>query len=152
MLHNPSTADGDRDDPTSRRGIGFAKQWGASHMVFVNPFAGRATEPKDLWRMNDPVGPLNMQYIVNLAVAVAASDGWFVFAWGAINPPAALRDRVREHLWDVEDSVRAYCRDIRCLGLTKSADPRHPLYLPADTPLQKWGCSVPQDSAPHPLV
>jgi hypothetical protein len=138
MLHNPSTADADHDDPTSRRGIGFASRWGASLMTFVNPFAGRATKPADLWKMDDPVGPSNMQYIVNLAMAVSMSGGFFVFAWGAINPPSALRARVRQHLWDVEDSVYAYCRDIRCLGVTAAGDPRHPLYLSYDTPLQTW--------------
>lgn len=139
LLHNPSTADAENEDPTSRRGIGFAKLWNAGRMVFANPFAGRATKPADLWKMDDPVGPENMQYIVNLAVEVAASGGFFVFAWGAVNPPAALRRQVRQHLYETEDCVRAYCPDVRCLGTTsKSGDPRHPLYLAANTPLQKW--------------
>lgn len=44
LLHNPSTADAENEDPTSRRGIGFAKLWNAGRMVFANPFAGRATQ------------------------------------------------------------------------------------------------------------
>jgi hypothetical protein len=138
MLHNPSTADATRDDPTSRRGVNFARAWNCGHMVFVNPFAGRATKTNDLWKMDDPVGPDNAQHIVNLAAEVAASGGWFVFAWGAVNPPAVLRTNVRQHLHDVEDCVRAYCRDIRCLGTTVLGDPLHPLYLAANTLLRPW--------------
>lgn len=152
MLHNPSTADADNEDPTSRRGIGFAKSWGAGHMTFVNPFAGRAAKPSDLWRMHDPVGPDNMRYIATVAVEVAASGGFFVFAWGAVSPPAALRDRVYDHLRDVQDIVYRYCTDMRCLGLTKSGDPKHPLYLSSATPLKDWGCRPPRNcmKAPNP--
>jgi hypothetical protein len=45
-LHNPSTADENTDDPTLRRGIGFARTWGAGRLIFVNPWAGCATNPK----------------------------------------------------------------------------------------------------------
>jgi len=138
MLHNPSTANAEQDDPTSRRGIGFAQRWNAGRMVFVNPFAGIATQPIDLWKMDDPVGPDNTSHIAAVALEVTNSKGFFVFAWGAISPPAVLRDKVREHLHDVEVSVRAYCVDIRCFGRTQSGDPRHPLYLRNDTCLQNW--------------
>jgi hypothetical protein len=138
MLHNPSTADADHEDPTSRRGMGFARSWGAGHMVFINPFAGRATKPSDLWRMSDPVGPDNAHHIVNVAADAAATGGFFVFAWGAVNPPVALREKVHAHLFDIEDCVRAYCSDVRCLGTTAAGDPRHPLYLAANTQLQEW--------------
>lgn len=138
MLHNPSTADAEHDDPTSCRGIGFARSWGAGRMVFVNPFAGRATKPQDLWKMRDPVGPDNARHIATVAAEVAASGGFFVFAWGAINPPAVLRDRVYAHLHEIEEVVYAYCSDVRCLGRVTGGDPRHPLYLAKTTKLIPW--------------
>src|SRR6202034_4694718 len=75
-LHNPSTADGDKDDPTSRRGIGYARASGASRLVYVNPWAGRATKPGDLWKMTDPVGPMNDHYLRIVADEVAQSGGF----------------------------------------------------------------------------
>lgn len=135
MLHNPSTADADRDDPTSRRGIGFARRWNAGHMVFVNPFAGRATNPKDLWKMDDPIGPENDFYIRQVANEVAISGGFFVFAWGAVNPPARLRTMVRERLVLVEAIVHQEDARIRCFGWTQGGHPKHPLYLRNDAEL-----------------
>jgi hypothetical protein len=138
MLHNPSCAGEENNDPTARRGIGFAARWGGGRLIFVNPFAGIATKPKDLWLMNDPIGPDNMRHIATVATDVARSGGFFVFAWGAINPPKALRTRVRQQLWNVEDTVQKYCSDIRCFGRTMHNDPKHPLYLSNDSFLQPW--------------
>ena len=43
---NPSTADEQVDDPTVRRCIRFAKDWGYDAMWMMNIFAFRATDPK----------------------------------------------------------------------------------------------------------
>ena len=56
---NPSTADHRRDDPTIRRCIGFARDWGYSGLCVANLFAFRATYPRDLFAADDPVGPRN---------------------------------------------------------------------------------------------
>lgn len=141
LLHNPSTAGADNDDPTSRRGIGFAARWGAGRLVFVNPFAGCATRPHELWAMADPVGPDNARHIATVAQEVERSGGFFVFAWGAINPPRPLRQCVQRHLHEIEDIVRHYCHDVRCLGHTKSGGPKHPLYLTNDAVLMPYGRS-----------
>lgn len=137
-LHNPSTADGERDDPTSRRGIGYAKSWGAGLLVYVNPWAGRATKPDDLWKMADPVGPMNDFYIGQVAREVTTSGGFFVFAWGAVAPPRRLRHAVSDRLHAFERIVRSNGCDVRALGLTKDGQPRHPLYLRADAKPEPW--------------
>jgi hypothetical protein len=131
-LHNPSTADAEKEDPTSRRGIGFSMLWGAGKMVFVNPWAGRATKPDDLWKMADPIGPDNDFHIAAVAREVATTGGFFVFAWGAVSPPRALRYAVTKRLHAFQKIVRDQGCDIRSLGLTKDGHPRHPLYLRAD--------------------
>ena len=56
VLLSPSTADADTDDPTLRKRVGFAKAHRYGGVVLVNLFAWRATDPKQLRIVNDPVG------------------------------------------------------------------------------------------------
>ena len=68
---NPSTADEQEDDPTVRRCIGFARNWNFGGLILVNLFAYRSTDPADLLRVDDPVGPGNDKHIL----ASAAGQG-----------------------------------------------------------------------------
>lgn len=56
VLLQPSTADAERDDPTNRRGMGFARDAGFGSLVFVNLFALRSPDPRTLRAARDPVG------------------------------------------------------------------------------------------------
>lgn len=137
-LHNPSTATAEEDDPTWRRGRGFAQSWGAGKVIYVNPWAGRATSPRDLWTLADPIGPDNDRHIANVAHEVVETRGFFVFAWGAIAPPQALRYAANNRLHAFNRIVRDAGCEIRALGTTKAGQPRHPLYLAKDTQLEPW--------------
>lgn len=137
-LHNPSTATKDESDPTWRRGLGYATAWGAGKVVYVNAWAGRATNPDDLWKMSDPVGADNDRHISAVACEVAETGGFFVFAWGAVSPPRALRHSVSNRLHAFNKLVRAQGCDIRALGTTKGGQPRHPLYLRKDAQPEPW--------------
>lgn len=128
-LHNPSIANGDIVDPTWRRGIGYGTRWGAGKVVYVNPWAAVATKPEALWKMPDPVGPMNDFHIAAVAREVAETGGFFVFAWGAVSPPRHLKYAVTSRLHAFEKIVRDAGCDIRALGLTKAGQPRHPLYM-----------------------
>ena len=149
-LHNPSTAGIENDDPTSRRGIGFTRAWGGSRLIFVNPWAGRATKPADLWKMADPVGPDNDQHIVDAASECWATGGFMVAAWGACNPPAAIRATAHARLMHVADLIRSTGCELRALAVNADGSPKHPLYVRADAVPQIW-VRPGLPSPPHPI-
>ncbi|MGC1272634.1 MAG: DUF1643 domain-containing protein [Planctomycetaceae bacterium] len=120
---NPSTADDQRDDPTVRRCLGFAERWGFGSLTLVNLFAYRTTDPSALSDVDDPIGPDNDRWI---AVEQVRADR-IVAAWG--NHGA---------LFSRDAAVLAGLDDVHCLGVTKAGCPRHPLYLSAKTPLQRF--------------
>lgn len=122
VMLNPSTADAEQDDPTIRRCMGYARSWGYDGITVVNLYALRSTDPRQLWRADDPIGPSNDQYLTTAAMRAALDDAPIVAAWGA----NARSDRVL--------AVRALrCMDrLSVLALTKAGTPRHPLYLRAD--------------------
>jgi hypothetical protein len=128
VMLNPSTADAELDDPTIRRCIGFAKREGRGGIVVVNLFAGRATQPADLFKMPEPVGPNNyyqwMSWLRHEATKV-------VCAWGA--EPAAAKQAKDFRRFAGEEGVELWC-----LGKTKDGHPRHPLYLKSDAPLERY--------------
>ena len=72
VLLNPSTADDERDDPTVRRCVDFARRLGFGGLEVVNLYAYVATDPDDLRRAGHPVGPENDQHI---ATCVTDSRG-----------------------------------------------------------------------------
>jgi len=121
VMLNPSTADGTIDDPTIRRIVDFAQRWGFGSAYVFNLYAYRATDPKALKPLSyeERFGPGN-----TWALHRARNDfPVTVAAWGSnrIDPvPVALQ---------------SYDSPLMCLGTTKGGEPKHPLYLPKDTPL-----------------
>lgn len=115
---NPSTADEHKDDPTVRRCIKFAKDWGYSGMYMLNLFALRATDPRVMMSHHEPVGRRNDEEIVRYC----GIAGIVIAAWGNHG----------KHL-DRDAHVLRLIPNIHHLGLTKSGCPRHPLYLRATT-------------------
>jgi hypothetical protein len=129
IMLNPSTATATEDDPTIRRCIGFSREWGYRQLYILNLYAFRATDPKELLKTKDPVGPENDDYtrsILSLADLV-------VCAWGT---KTAEVDKGRAP--DVAALARATKKPIRCLGTTKDGHPKHPLYLAANTKLVEF--------------
>lgn len=115
---NPSTADAEKDDPTIRREIGFARDLGFGRLVKVNAYGWRSTDPKGLWKCADPNGPDNWTHVVEEACAARK----FVAAWG---------NNIR--LADEHALVTILLRagvNICAFSLTKDGHPGHPLYLP----------------------
>lgn len=119
---NPSTADESENDPTIRRCMRFAKDWGYAGLLMVNLFAYRATKPEDMMAATGPVGGRNDAWLT----AVDSASAMVVAAWGA-----------KGGFMGRDKQVRALIPNMKCLRLTKDGHPGHPLYLPAScTPIE----------------
>jgi hypothetical protein len=124
---NPSTADATADDPTIRRCMGFARAWRFGGLIVVNLFAYRATDPRILRSVDDPIGSRNNGTIQ----AHCLSAQRIVAAWGI---HGSLADRAQH--------VLRFLHQPYCLGVTKRGSPRHPLYLAARTRLRIYPRSL----------
>jgi hypothetical protein len=123
ILLNPSTADEQRDGPTIRRCIGFARAWKFGSLEVVNLFAYRATDAKELLKVSDPVGEENNCFLVEAVERCST----VVVGWGIKGTLLGRGSQVLQLL--------AGRKDVYCLGITKDGHPRHPLYVKGDTVL-----------------
>lgn len=122
---NPSTADETNNDPTVTRCIKYAERWGYGGLIMTNIFAYRSTDPNILLRVEDPIGPENMYALTHYA----RYSKLIVAAWGNWG---FLKDQGRQ--------VRQLLVDQRLhiLGLNKTGEPKHPLYLKSDLQPVLW--------------
>lgn len=127
VMLNPSTADGEQDDPTIRRCVGFAKRLGFDRLDVVNLFAYRATKPAELLRLNHGDEPWGIDNERQIARALDLA-GMVVCAWGAHGGHLGQDETVLGWL----DSHNHRDAPVMALGLTNEGFPRHPLYLPSD--------------------
>ena len=129
IMLNPSTADGERDDPTIRRCIGYARDWGYGGFYVCNLFGYRATEPTDLLNVKDPIGELNLDYIK----AKSKKVDKVVCAWG--NKP--ILKRLLQDTSALE-MLKFIKHKLYFLELSKEGVPKHPLYLKSELKPIKW--------------
>jgi hypothetical protein len=133
---NPSTASEMVDDPTVRREVirtsaglsvpGHEFRPGSYYKVNIMDY--RATEPERLLEIDHPSSPWNLLEIGRLAKKAEI----VIAAWGAVHP------RLRSHAYQVSTLLRRLEIPVYCLGLTKEGFPRHPLYIAAGVPLQRF--------------
>jgi len=120
---NPSTANEKIDDPTIRRCINYAQNWGYGSLLMVNLFAYRATSPSELKNVKNPIGNDNDLHIIELSKKADLA----VAAWG--NKGSYLnRDK----------EVKKIIPILMCLKINKSGQPAHPLYQKKDLKLIKY--------------
>ena len=117
---NPSTADDKTDDPTLRRIMGFSHKWGFSGVTVINLFAWRSQNPRELRKVEDPVGPRNNYWLKKLSHGTEP----VVAAWGN---GGGFRGRNQFAL--------ATVAQLYCFGKTGQGHPRHPLYAPVNSPI-----------------
>lgn len=120
---NPSTADETLNDPTIRRCIAFAKDWGYSGLCMTNIFAYRVTDPAVMKAVADPVGPDNDRWLAQCAERA----GVVIAAWGTHGV----------HMGRAE-TVKRLLPSLSYLRLTKDGHPGHPLYLPGNLTPSAW--------------
>lgn len=111
IMHNPSTADHTSDDPTMKRVINYAKDWGYGGVFVGNLYAFRSKCPKDLLNVDNPEGEDNRQEVCSLIELVET----IVYAWG---------NNKKEPDWLREKVDIPYCIDVGVNGI-----PKHPLHL-----------------------
>lgn len=124
VMLNPSTADATIDDPTIRRCITFAHSWGYGAIYVLNLFAFRATDPRELLRTADPIGPDNHIYLKCWGMSADIR----IAAWGA-----------HGGLLYQNEVVRDIIPRLHYLKLNKDGLPAHPLYLPGSLVPIPWG-------------
>ena len=126
---NPSTADAVVNDPTCAREWTFTRREGYDGMVKTNVGDYRATDPKMLLASGVEVSsPANLPTIRR----VAAGADKVVLCHGKLNRALATAGR------DLVEALTGDGIDLWCFGTNADGSPKHPLYLPGDTPLIRW--------------
>lgn len=129
VMLNPSTADGENNDPTTDKCEGFARRWGYGSLEIVNLFAFRSKKPTDLKKLTaiNAIGPENYNHLKR---AIQAAEK-IVIGWGenGVIHNCSKNPYLLMLLDDYKDKVY-------CFGKTANGQPLHPLYLSYDKPLQ----------------
>ncbi|QGM45579.1 DUF1643 domain-containing protein [Methylocystis heyeri] len=114
---NPSTADADQDDNTSRVCIKYAERWGYGGLLIGNLFAYRSVDKSVIKKVNDPIGPENDEWLRKLQDEASL----IVCAWG---DDGGYRMR--------DESVLSFIKAPHYLVRLNSGRPGHPLYKSQD--------------------
>lgn len=122
IMLNPSTADETNNDPTIRRCIRYAKEWGYGGLYVCNLFSYRATKPLDLLNTEEPIGEENYMYIKQIAEQVDK----VICAWG--NKHIVKKILTHQNPLELLDFISS---KLYCIELSKDGTPKHPLYLKA---------------------
>lgn len=118
IMHNPSTADADKDDQTIRRLVNFVKSLDFGGFYVCNLCAERSKDPKVIQHTDNLIDEKNIEHIQSTLELVEK----VVYAWGnKKEEPSWLYDLMKEK------KIRPYC-----LGVSKKGIPFHPLYKRLD--------------------
>lgn len=126
VMLNPSTADATVDDPTIRRCIDFAKDNGYGGIDVCNLYGYRATDPKDLFKQDDPVGEGNDNYLHHMSLKYKT----ILVAWGTKAP--------LERVHEVHEILTFNGAKLMCLNVNRDTSPKHPLYCSRASKLREW--------------
>ena len=120
IMLNPSTADAENDDPTIARCLKRAFMLGFDGIEIGNLYAYRATDPKKMKAADDPVGTENDKELAK----IASRCDMIILGWGNHAEPIRAKE--------VMEELRGVNSRLFCLGMTKSGQPKHPLYVGYD--------------------
>ncbi len=111
---NPSIADESTDDPTLMKCLKYAKTWGYDGVRIANLFAYVASEPSEMKKAENPIGPDNDAWLVKLSKEASL----VIAAWGN---DGSFQGRSQQ--------VIKLIPGMHCLKVNKTGEPAHPLYL-----------------------
>lgn len=130
-MHNPSDADGKRDDPTLWRIMGFSFRWGYGGLVVANHYPVITSSPREChrWRASFK-GPgsidteAHQAFIRNHAdcAALFSDCALLMAAWGAGADPGDVEQWLEEVTAKMDRPALWHC-----LGTTADGSPKHPL-------------------------
>lgn len=144
--HNPSTASGDVDDPTSKWWIDWCRLYGFGSYVAGNLYPFCTSDPRECrrraaWHLTDDWGARDAMLFVNLprVVELAKEADQVFVCWGAI---ATDCDWIEHVVEEIQSGVAPY-PDLWCWGKTKDGSPMHPMArgkhrIPKDQPPILW--------------
>ncbi len=127
IMLNPSKATELKNDPTIERCERRARALGFGSFRACNLFAFRATDPRDLKKANDPIGPDNLSQLMEAARWADV----ILCAWGTHGAHMGLGPAMAALL-------RAEGFNLYHLGLSKDGHPKHPLYIGYATSPCRW--------------
>lgn len=127
---NPSTANGDMDDATIRKMVGFSRKLGAKTMIVGNCIPFRATDVSKIGKCSEEAMLLNYHHCAE----IIRDSAVVIPCWGAIRKVAPhLRGAVVVTKMQIVESHT----QVLCLGTTKCGNPKHPLMLGYNTPFER---------------
>jgi hypothetical protein len=127
IMLNPSTATEVQNDPTVERCERRSRALGFGAFCVTNIFAWRDTDPRNMRAAKDPIGPANDDTILKGCT-------WcdqIICAWGNHG----------EHLargQEVADLLAAMNTPLYHFGMTKTGQPKHPLYISYEKQPELW--------------
>ncbi|BDG08820.1 DUF1643 domain-containing protein [Anaeromyxobacter paludicola] len=130
VMLNPSAADAERLDPTTRRCFAFSASWGCGGLEVANLFALRSSDPAALYREPPVDAPGEEGRNDRTLLALAREADLVVAAWGAHGRLAGRGEEVARLL--------ARAGPVHVVRFTADGSPGHPLYLPASATPQLW--------------
>lgn len=129
LMLNPSTANGDVEDPTVAKCMRVAAGLGYGRVEVRNIFAIRGTDPNIIKSVSDPVGPQNDDAI--RSCAADRSTSLIVAAWGN-------HGRYNRRSLAIRHMLSTIGKPVHCFRVSKKNEPEHPLYQREDLKLIRW--------------
>ncbi|MFC7409374.1 DUF1643 domain-containing protein [Hydrogenophaga atypica] len=124
VMLNPGTGETEgRRRNTFERCKRWSHELGYGGLMFGNVFSLRTRSARDLLKRPEPADDLNSEAMELLSTLASCT----IVAWGN---HGARSDRSAALLGKLIQPC--------CFGITLAGQPRHPLYVPRDTPLRAW--------------
>lgn len=128
VMLNPSTATHEVLDPTVSRCKTRAETLGYGGLEVVNIFALRSTDPKELYKVDDPMGSNNIAAIMEAVNDCAIA----ICAWGGHGKLGDIGSIIKQTL------AQAFPDKTHYLKINSDGSPAHPLYLPYSLQPTPW--------------